>query len=209
MLRAVKGTNVELPVLLAMWLSFTLSEMKGLKRSSIYGDYIQVDQVVVYAGKQVEKDLGKAEKRIRRHRLPPYIKELIDKLPPEQEYLVPEWGSTINNRLKKALDEAGVPTLTLHQCRHLFASITLVKLGISGEVVKDEGGWTTDSTMRDVYAEVFNSDRVEADKKIDEYFNDILNNKEKKMTYEQFLKKLNISDSEVAQAMYENYKGME
>ena len=178
-IKAVKGTNVELPVLLAMWLSFSLSEMKGLKKSSIVGDYIQVDQVVVYAGKNVEKDLAKVSSRIRRHRLPLYIRELIDKLPEEQEYLVPEWGTTINYRLKKVLEANNLP------------------------IVKQEGGWTTDRTMKDVYTHTFDSDRVNADKKIDDYFYGVLD--EEKTEYKEFLKKLNLKDNPNSKVLYENY----
>ena len=202
-IKAVKGTNVELPVLLAMWLSFSLSEMKGLKKSSIVGDYIQVDQVVVYAGKNVEKDLAKVSSRIRRHRLPLYIRELIDKLPEEQEYLVPEWGTTINYRLKKVLEANNLPIISIHKCRHLFASISLAKLNINSEIVKQEGGWTTDRTMKDVYTHTFDSDRVNADKKIDDYFYGVLD--EEKTEYKEFLKKLNLKDNPNSKVLYENY----
>lgn len=43
--RAIKGTDIELPVLLAMWLSFSISEIKGLTKSnslSADGNYIMI-----------------------------------------------------------------------------------------------------------------------------------------------------------------------
>ena len=46
-LDAIIGSSVELPCLLAMWLSFSLSEIRGLMCSSIKGDYIYIDQVKV------------------------------------------------------------------------------------------------------------------------------------------------------------------
>lgn len=45
---AVKGTSVELPVLLTMWLSFSMSEIRGIRKStSIKDGYITIRQVVV------------------------------------------------------------------------------------------------------------------------------------------------------------------
>ena len=113
---------------------------------------------------------------------------MIDKLPEEQEYLVPEWGTTINYRLKKVLEANDLPIISIHKCRHLFASISLAKLNINSEIVKQEGGWTTDRTMKDVYTHTFDSDRVNADKKIDDYFYGILD--EEKTEYKDFLNKL-------------------
>lgn len=43
-IQAVKGTNVELPALLAMWLSLRMSEVRGLKYSDIKGDIITVQR---------------------------------------------------------------------------------------------------------------------------------------------------------------------
>jgi hypothetical protein len=44
----VKGTEIELPALLAMWLSLSLSEIRGLKKStSIKDGYLIINEVVV------------------------------------------------------------------------------------------------------------------------------------------------------------------
>ena len=89
------------------------------------------------------------------------------------------------------------------KCRHLFASISLAKLNINSEIVKQEGGWTTDRTMKDVYTHTFDSDRVNADKKIDDYFYGVLD--EEKTEYKEFLKKLNLKDNPNSKVLYENY----
>lgn len=73
-LRIIKGTDIELPVLLAAWLSFSMSEVRGLTKSkSISGDYITIREVVVDVGRETKrKDMGKNPARNRRHRIPPY-----------------------------------------------------------------------------------------------------------------------------------------
>ena len=75
---AVQGTDIELPVLLAMWLSFSASEIAGLTKSGSLlqdGNYIAVNEVVLTIdGKEYQKDTGKQPKRLRALRLPEYIK---------------------------------------------------------------------------------------------------------------------------------------
>ena len=73
----IRGTDIELPVLLAMWLSFSMSEVRGLTKSkSISGDYITIKEVVVDVGKEaVRKEDAKNPTRKRRHHIPPSHKE--------------------------------------------------------------------------------------------------------------------------------------
>ena len=65
--KVVKGTNIELPVLLAMWLSFSMSEIKGLTKSkSIKGHYLYIDQVTIRVnGQDIDKSVAKNPKRNR------------------------------------------------------------------------------------------------------------------------------------------------
>jgi len=89
-MQIVHGTEIELAVLLAMWLSFSMSEVRGLSKSkSISGNYIVVAEVIVDGEDgPVTKAAGKTYERTRKHRIPPRIQELIDALPEDQDYLV-------------------------------------------------------------------------------------------------------------------------
>lgn len=62
-LNIIKGTDIELPVLLAAWLSFSMSEVRGLTKSkSISGNYITIHEVVVdINNKPVRKELAKTQ----------------------------------------------------------------------------------------------------------------------------------------------------
>ena len=73
-LRIIRGTDIELPVLLAVWLSFSMSEIRGLTKSkSISGDYLTTREVVVDVNREpYRKDMAKNPTRNRRHRIPPY-----------------------------------------------------------------------------------------------------------------------------------------
>ena len=168
--RAVQGTDIELAVLLAMWLSFTESEIRGLTKSkSIDGDYITIREVLVNVkGEDVRKDLAKEETRNRRHRMPEYIKNLIDKV--DGDIIVPLTPSQLYKKLQKALRDADVPLISFHDLRHINASL-MAMLRVPDKYAQERGGWKTDHIMKSVYMETFSDERERVDNMIDEYFN--------------------------------------
>ena len=168
----VKDTDIELPVLLAMWLSFSASEIRGLTKSkSINGDYITIREVVVDVdGKSVRKDTGKAYYRIRRHKIPERIKTLISNV--EGDVLVPLSGQAIYKRFTRLQAKAGIPEgdrMTFHDLRRLNASV-MALLRIPDKYAQERGGWATDRVMKDVYQKTFSEERQKVDAIIDEYF---------------------------------------
>lgn len=165
----VKGTEIELPVLLAMWLSFTISEIKGLtKSSSIKGDYIYIDKVIVRVrGEDVEKGIGKNEKRNRMLRIPPYIKNLIDQVDTDQ--LVTLSAKAVSNRFTRLLSAHGLPHMSFHDLRHVNASVMSI-LDIPDKYAMDRGGWKNEKVMKGTYMQIYESERMKVDEKIDNYF---------------------------------------
>ena len=175
--RAVRGTEIELPVLLAMWLSFTRSEIAGLTKSkSILGNgtYIAVNEVILTVnGHEIVKDTGKQPKRQRVLKLPPYIKQLIDKTDSDEDRIVPMKSDRIYRQLQRCLDAAGIQRITFHQLRHVNASVMHL-LNIPEQYAQDRGGWSTSYVMRKNYTHAFSRERTAADQAIDLYFNDIV-----------------------------------
>ena len=178
---AVRGTNVELPALLACWLSFSMSEIRGLKCSSVRNGQIFVEQVLVTVdGHSVEKSTGKAEKRLRVHKIPPYIMQLVESSAPYQKYketgedgyLVPLRSNRIYERFQAAMKPTGYK-MSFHQLRHLNASVMLA-LNIPERYAMERGGWKTPHTMKKVYEHTFSSERQKVDERIDSYFEDLI-----------------------------------
>ncbi len=171
---AVKGSSLELPVLLAMWLSFTESEIRGLTKSkSIDGDYITIREVVIVVdGQDVRKELAKEELRNRRHRMPPYIKQLIDQV--DGDVIVPLTPSSLLKGLKRHLKAAGIPEITFHDLRHVNATL-MATLRIPNTYAQERGGWKTDHIMKTVYTEVFSEERQKVDDVIDAWFDSEVN----------------------------------
>ncbi|MDD3185256.1 MAG: tyrosine-type recombinase/integrase [Anaerostipes sp.] len=166
----VNGTIIELPVLLAMWLSFSMSEIRGLTKSkSIDGDYITIVEVIIDTKDgPYRKELAKNEQRNRRHRMPNYIKELIDKV--EGDVIVPLSGSVIYKEWQKILKSNNIKHMTFHDLRSVSASV-MALLRIPDKYAQERGGWKSDNIMKSVYMQTFSPERIKVDDMIDEYFN--------------------------------------
>lgn len=182
----VHGTDIELPVLLAIWFSFTVSEIRGLTKSkSLHGDYLTIREVVVDGEDgPVRKKIAKNEIRNRRHRVPKYIKDLIDQV--DGDIIVPMSGSALYQKWIRLQKKNHVKNIiTFHDLRHVNASV-MALLQIPDKYAQERGGWKTDTIMKSVYQQTFSSERIKVDDTIDAYFENILqhecNTKKEKTT---------------------------
>lgn len=174
---AVKGTEIELPCLLAMWMTFTISEIRGFTKSkSIRNGQISVIETVVdIGGKPVRKLYGKEEERTRTQNIPPYIQYLIDQV--DGDVICPLSSQATNKRLQRRLKKFGFPVISFHKLRHISASVATA-LNIPGAYIQERGGWKSDYIMRTVYTHTFTPERIAADNKINERFENIIKEKE-------------------------------
>lgn len=172
-IQAVKGTDIELPVLLAMWMSLTASEIRGIKVSSIKGNILTIDESVMRIdGEDVHKQRAKTYTRNRRIQIPDYIMDLIrqtDAWKAGEGYIEPRSGRSLYGKLQYRLGKHGIK-MRFHDLRHLFASIGSQKLGIPEKTLMDIGGWATPNVMKSVYTHSFEQDRENNQKQIDAYF---------------------------------------
>lgn len=169
-LKAVSGTEIELPCLLAMWLGMKMSEIRGAKRSNIKDGVLTISEVIVKVdGADVVKKQTKTTESTRQLRVPPFIQQLIDNLPPEQDYLTTLNGAGIYKRFQRLLNKNGVEHMTFHDLRHMNASIMLA-LGIPDKYAMERGGWSSPSVMKSVYQHTFSAERQQVDDKVDRYF---------------------------------------
>lgn len=167
----VKGKDIELPVLLAMWLSFSMSEVRGLTKSkSVQNGYIIINDVVVDVdNKPMRKNQAKEPTRKRKHKIPHYIQELIDKTDPGVDELVPMSGHAIYMRWTRLLQKNDLPHMSFHDLRHVNASV-MALLRIPDKYAQERGGWKTDKIMKKVYMQTFSEERERVDALIDNYF---------------------------------------
>lgn len=172
---AVKGTDIELPCLLAMWLGMSASEIRGLTKNKSIRDgkiYI-VETVVTVYGKSERREGGKEETRPRCYDIPPYIQTLIDNV--EGDIIEKRSAHALNQRLQTEINRAGLPHITFHSLRKTSASV-MVSEHVPTTVAQQRGGWKTDDTMKRTYQFAFDEDRIAADKTINARFEKIISN---------------------------------
>lgn len=201
----VKDTPIELPALLAMWLSLTESEILGLTKSksiSSDGCYITIKEVIVKNehNNAVVKNKGKQPTRDRTLRLPEYLKQLIDKI--ETDQLVTLSGTALSKRFNRLITKAGIPHMTFHDLRHVNASVMAV-LRIPDKYAQERGGWKTDHIMKSTYMQTFSSERAAIDNQIDQYMQDTLfknaSEQKKEQKYHHWLELFDLKDTKTNQ----------
>ena len=169
----VKGTEIELPVLLAMWLSLRMSEILGIRYRDIKGGTLIVSNVLLMVDNEaVQRDITKTENSTRALKLPPHILELCGNGAPDDP-VVNLTANAITKRFYRACDKAGMDHISFHDLRHVNASVML-RLGINDAIAMERGGWSSPDVLKNVYQETFAADRDIADAKIDEYFQNVI-----------------------------------
>lgn len=175
-INAVRGTDIELPCMLALWLSLRMSEVRGIKYSDIKDGVLTIQSTKINIdGHDVVRHKTKTYNSTRKIRVPNYIMDLIakQKKSGDSEFVVTLSGQAIYKRLSRLLKRNGIQHIRFHDLRHLNASVML-KLGVPDKYAMERGGWSTDSTLRQVYQHTFDDKRNEIDSQIDEYFNKFL-----------------------------------
>lgn len=174
LLRAVDGTEMEIPVLLAVWLCMRSSEITGLT-----WDCIDFDRgtVTVRQARVRNKDNQWVEKgtkttgSTRTVNAPQYImnKLAAAKEASTTEHVVNIKGNCLYQRLKTILRNNDLPDIRFHDLRHTAASVMLM-LNVPDKYAQKRGGWSTSSTMKTVYQHTIAAKRSAVDDAIDSYF---------------------------------------
>lgn len=171
----IRGTDIELPCMLALWLSLRMSEVRGLQ----FGDYkdgvLTIRRSKLYiGGEDVVREVNKTYNSTRRLVVPEYLSKLIEAVPHEsdEDFIVPVNYQIIRKHLRKLAKENGY-TLTFHDLRHLNASIMLM-LGVPDKYAMERGGWSTTDTLKAVYQHTVSDERKHVDELIDGFFDDVL-----------------------------------
>ena len=175
-IQMVRGTDIELPCLLALWLSLRISEVRGLQFGDLKGNVLTIQRSKLRIGSNdVVREINKTYSSTRQLIIPEYLIQLIQAVPHqiETDFIVPAHYQTITKHLKKLSQKNGFE-MTFHDLRHLNASVMLA-LGIPDKYAQERGGWATNSTLKSVYQHTFSDERQKIDAMIDEFFNNALN----------------------------------
>lgn len=162
----VKGTNIELPVLMAMWMGMRMSEILGASTSDIKGNQLHIKTALVKNkdNKMVEKD-AKTYDSDRFINIPDYIMGLIDMSKPSVVNLS---ASAITNKLRRLSNKNGIERFKFHELRHANASI-MIRLKIDSRYAQERNGWKTDYMYKQVYGYTHDDEMQNIDASINEY----------------------------------------
>lgn len=167
-MRATAGTPVELPVMLAMCLCLRMSEVRGIMKQDIDGDFLRIERVIVTVdGQHITKTLAKTDATRRIEELPQFIKSMILEQP--TEHATELTGKAIYSRFTRLMQKAGYSGVRFHDLRHISAS-DMHAQGISDRVAAERGGWSGTQTMQQIYQHSFSADRKAADRKMIDYY---------------------------------------
>lgn len=176
----IRGTAIELPCLLSVWLSLRIGEVVGLQFQDVDPEKhtIKVRRTIILTDEGYEvRERCKTEKSVRTLALPDYLFQMIMAIPHRNgtEHIVKLTRKAVYSRFKRMMIKHGYPDLTYHDLRHLNASVMLM-LGVPDKYAMERGGWSTDHILKNVYQQTFSDERKRVDEVIDDYFNGIIQN---------------------------------
>jgi integrase len=172
-MQVVSGSDIELPVLLAMCMCLRISEVRGIKKDDVHGNELWIQRIIVTAdGKHIEKEIPKTDATRRIESLPPFLREMI--LAQPTDHATELTGQALYKRFTRMMAKAGYEGIRFHDLRHISASDMRAQ-GITDRVAAERGGWSGTQTMRQVYQHSFSDDRKNADQTMNSYYENLHN----------------------------------
>lgn len=173
LMAAVKGTDLEVPVLLAAFGPMRRGEICALTSDDINGNIVSVTKSVTRD--QHGKTIVKTPKTSSSYRKIEYPDFVIEKLKDIEGKIVNISPEHITRRFKRCLKRNGIPEFRFHDLRHYNVSI-LHALNVPDKYIMARGGWRTNYTMNNVYNHTLKSKQNEYDQKAFDHFNSVYDN---------------------------------
>lgn len=145
-LTAAKGTDLEIPILLAAIGGLRRGEICALEPEDLQGDILHVSKdMVLTPEKEWVTKPPKTYSSDRYIELPHQLAEMI------RDRGIPKINpNALTNRHRRFLASNGIEHFRFHDYRHHMVS-ALHAAGISDAYIMQRGGWSTDHTMKAVY----------------------------------------------------------
>ena len=168
-----RGTVMELPLLLAMWVGMRQSEIRAATWDDLDGDRLHIKGAVVDGENGPAKKTTKTYSGDRWVRLPVEIIDVINRTERVNEHLVQLSGKAMYARFSKMCNRLGIPHYRFHDLRHLSASVMLAA-GVPNKYAQARLGHSTDHMLKTVYQHIMATTRSEVDDIVDQKFSTIL-----------------------------------
>lgn len=168
-LSACKGTEIELPVTLALRLGLRISEICGLKWTAVKDDYIVIDNVIISYGAEEYEKSPKSSAGNRKIPLPKDIKDLIELQPKVNDYIIQKNSKAIGAMFRRILEKNNIPHCRFHDLRHATAS-AMALLNIPDRYAMKIGGWDSPDVLRSIYQQTFTAEELAFSKLLSDFF---------------------------------------
>ena len=167
LLNHIKGTELEIAVLLAAFGPLRRGEICALTNADVHGNTIEVNKSMV-KGADHEWYI-KQPKTYGSYRSVEFPDFVIGKIKNINGPLVKSNPDYITHRFGRVLKTIDIPHFRFHDLRHYSASI-MHAIGIPDQYILQRGGWTSDNVMKTVYRNVIDLESVKQNRKINEHF---------------------------------------
>lgn len=171
LLKAVKDTELEIPVLLGAFGMMRRGEICALDaKKDIKGTTIHVHHsLVLGSDKEWHLKAPKTESSDRYIEVPQFI---IDKIK-KKGRITDLNPHSISIMFQRVLDKNGIPHFRFHDLRHYSASIRHA-LGIPDAYIMADGGWSSDKVLKAVYRHAMSDRKKEMSNKANSHFESLL-----------------------------------
>ena len=168
-LKAVPGTEGELPITLALWLGMRMSEILGLKWKDYDGSYLHIRRALVDEGEKTTKTYSSQ----RDLRVPKHIAKLLKDRGDPEEHIVKMTRRRILTVFTRLCEQNGIQHYRFHDLRHINASVMLAQ-GVPDKYAMERMGHATNNMLKTVYQHTMSKQSDQYSKRIDQYFDNIL-----------------------------------
>lgn len=166
LVKAVKDTELEIPVLLGAFCMMRRGEICGLSMNDIKGTTIHVHHsLVLGSDKEWHLKAPKTESSDRYIEAPQFV---IDRIK-EVGHITNLNPHSITIMFDRVLKRNNIPHFRFHDLRHYSASIRHA-LGIPDAYIMADGGWSSDKVLKAVYRHAMDDRKKEMSNKANNHF---------------------------------------
>lgn len=166
LVKVVKDTELEIPVLLGAFCMMRRGEICGLSMHDIKGTAIHVHHsLVLGSDKEWHLKAPKTESSDRYIEAPQFV---IDRIK-EVGHITNLNPHSITLMFQRVLKKNNIPHFRFHDLRHYSASIRHA-LGIPDAYIMADGGWSSDKVLKAVYRHAMDDRKKEMSDKANNHF---------------------------------------
>ncbi len=174
LLSAVRGTSLELPIMLAAFGPMREGEICALRKANISGATVHVCENMIRKivdGKTTW--IIRHPKSIDGDRFIVYPDFVADLWKDKEDRLVGYNPTSLSKEFKRKITRLDIPVFRFHDLRHYSASIQHA-LGVPDAYIMQRGGWSSDRVLKAVYRHALDDQTRKINNMINQHFADIV-----------------------------------